>query len=310
MKSIFSTKTLNILHKAIGEESLQYLEKSNVIFSSLIHCNTNYLSSNTIDSKCNIILKKKETPKLLEDWYVYLILRSICKTWIVSGQNIRDEKDIDILKNLNFYDLYDVEKYFYMGKESFKFNHSEKITQEIIKKFQYNRNIVILSKIFSFDEIICFKFFEENFAKKYLFSNPIIENKIKKLENLNLKFKIKEFREYLDKNQIYILKEEIKIFENLIKIIYSKVNNPLPILSEIGPTTFKNILRGSEGENPIDFILISVYEGQISKECIGPVFPSIQEIENKDYKLINVSEKIKSEEGILTFYTLVKTNLL
>jgi hypothetical protein len=280
------------------------------MFSSLIHCNSNYLSSNCIDSKCNIILKKKETPKLLEDWFVYLILRSICRTWIVSGQNIRDEKDIDILKNLNFYDLHDVEKHFYMGIESHKFNHSEKLTQELIKQFHYNRNIVILSKTFSIDEIFSIKCFEENFAKKYLFSNPIIENEILKLEHSNSGSNLKELREFLDKNHIYILKEEIKKFENLIKIINHNVINPLPILAEIGPTTFKNILSGSEGENPIDFILISVYEGKISSGCIGPTFPSLEEIENKNYKLIHVSEKIKSEEGNLTFHTLVKKSLL
>jgi hypothetical protein len=304
MEKIFSSNSLKILCNAIGQKNLDFLIKSRVLFSSLIYCKDDYSKSSIYNLSPKIILKKKETPKLLEDWLVYLILRSICRTWVVSGQNLRDEKDIDILQNMNFYNFNDIEKYFYLGNNFAKFEHLEKITEEIISQYNHQRNLVILSKTLSIDEILNIKCFQENFAKKYLFTNPFIEKELKYSSHME------KLQEFLDRNHIYILEEKMINFENLIKIIKLKLENPLPILAEVGPTTFKNILIGKEGQNPIDFLLISVYNGEISNNCVGQDFPSLDEIESKNYKLINVSEKIQSEQGHLTFYTLVKRQLL
>ncbi len=63
-------------------------------------------------------------------------------------------------------------------------------------------------------------------------------------------------------------------------------------------------------ENPIDFLLLSVYEGEINKESIGDYFTSFEDLKRSGLWLVNISEKIKSEQGFLIFYTFVHRNLL
>lgn len=293
MNKFFSRITLDILNRAIGEQSLKYLQNTKVIFSSIIYARSNYLDRT---GNANIILKKKETPLLLDDWLVYLILRSFSRTWIVSGKNLRDEKDLNFLNDINFYNLNDVENYFYLGKESFDIN--SKISESLKLKYQWNRNILIFSKSLTINQILTFPFFKETFAKKYILNNKHLENEYKQYLHL----------EFFNKYQIKLI-ENITNFGELVDYSLDSIENSTPILSEIGPSIFSRVLQGLEGKNSIDFIVISVFYGDLNPNVIGSEFPSLKTLIEGGYQVINISDKIPVPEGELQFYTLINKNI-
>ena len=47
------------------------------------------------------------------------------------------------------------------------------------------------------------------------------------------------------------------------------------ILVECGVSTTKDYYMSEDLDMPIDTLMLSIFGGEISKDCIGPVFPSL-----------------------------------
>jgi len=90
----------------------------------------------------------------------------------------------------------------------------------------------------------------------------------------------------------------------------NELPEPFPVLAEIGSETFSKVISGDEGENHIDFILVSKYVGELDVSCIGPAFPSSQKLEASGYTLVNTSEKVRSEKGYLIFFVYANEALI
>jgi hypothetical protein len=209
-------------------------------------------------------------------------LRSLSNTWIVTGRNLREEKDTNIMKNLDFYGHKDIENFFYRRDSN---------TDEDKKK-----NVFVLSRKMNYDDFDQIQFFKEDWANKYVFNynNHLDDNSF-----------------FIDNNIKLVMDVSLSEEENLYNSIeFCKDYLKEPILCEIGPTTFKEMLVNKENQHKFDFILISVYTGMLNSKCIGSEFPKLTEIINSGYKLINKSDPIPSEKGELTFLTLINNNTL
>jgi hypothetical protein len=295
MEKILNAKTLHILENSIGKNSMKYFMKSKTFFSSLIYSQNNYQSG-------NLILKNMGSQaQLIEDWVVYMILRSHCRTWIISGKNLRDERDVDTHKNLNFYGYDDIEKYFHVGNEYIKWTHMEKLTNEVKSRYNYKRNGFIISNKMQLSDLYDIEFFREKYCKKYVMINENLNNEI-----LLHSDKVQLYK-YFNDNQINIIFDKIKSVEDCINYCKTKIKSE-PILIEAGTMTMNKYLGDSHTKNPsdvIDFLLVSVFNGELNADCIGPNFISMSELQRGGYELINVSEKIESQKGYLTFYTFI-----
>lgn len=283
MDCILKNDTLDILRKAIGKES--YLFNSKILFSSLI-----YLKDGNLEDSY-IIKKTQNTPKFLEDWIIYLTMRSAARTFLTTGKMIRDEKDVNTYSNIEFYGYDDIERLFYAQK-----------TENDVKS---PKNVFTLSKSQSIRDIYDLKFFKEEFAVKHVMLN---DNDIK------LPTENEEIMKYFDNYNIKLVNEKIGGVDDALKYIRMNINDYSPILCEIGPTTMMDYLNHNSNEdldnrgennNPLDFVLISAYTGYLTEDCKGPKFPSIKDL-CRNLKLVHVSDPIPSENGSLTFYTFIK----
>jgi hypothetical protein len=275
MNCTLKNNTLSILRKAIGNES--YLFKSKITFSSLI-----YLKGGNLEDSY-IIKKTPNTPQFLEDWIIYLTMRSAARTFLTTGKMIRDEKDVNTYSNLDFYGYEDIERLFYAQKDEYD-----------VKK---PKNIFTLSKSQSLKDIFEIQFFKEDYAVKYVMLNE--KDKI-------VASKDESVIKYFDNYNIKLVDDEINGIDDAMNYIKKNVKDCFPILFELGPTIMMEYLDVKENEGSmLDFVLISAYTGYLSEDCIGPRFPSIKKL-TKGMKLVNVSEEIPSENGYLKFYTYIK----
>jgi hypothetical protein len=293
MKNILNKNTFKLLTNTIGEKNIKYLEKSKLIFSSLIHSSEDYINSN----KSNIIMKNVECPLFLEDWINYLIIRSYSRTWMVTRKIVKEETDIETFHTLNFHGYDDLEKYFYLGQDVLleKFNSIPKINQELIDEYTHKRNLLFLSKTISNEDITTLKCFRENYAKKYVVKNTnIVENDLDKT--------------FLEKNKISIINENLDTVQDYVNYAKNNLKDVFPILIEAGPITFNNILDKEQFK--FDFMIVSAYTGELHAKSIGLDFPTFGKLQNSGYELVNVSEKIKCEKGYIKLHTLVNRELL
>jgi len=291
MNSVFNNKTLSIIRKAIGNES--YLLNAKVLFSSLI-----YLKDGNLEDSY-IIKKTPNTPKFLEDWIIYLTMRSASRSFLTTAKMIRDEKDVNTYTKLDFFDFEDLERLFYAQK-----NESD------LKK---KKNVFLMSKSQTLQDIYDLQFYKEDFAEKHVMLHDNYGKRITELED-------EEANKFLGYYNIKIVKDPIKGIDDALNYITEKIADYSPILCEIGPTilldyiTEKNKIDEKVYENfkekpkkniNLDFVLISAYTGYLSKDCIGPKFPSISQLTN-GLNLLFVSDEIPSENGYIKFYTYVK----
>jgi hypothetical protein len=264
-------KNFNLLKFAIGDKGIEKIRKSKIIFSSLVY-------SKDFSKGANIILKNKNTPYFVDDWTVYKILRSICKTWIVTGQIMRDERELNILNNLDDYFMPEI-------SEALGFRAPEIKTKKIF----------FFSKSINSHEITTYECFQEKNAVKYVLQNSDLSREV-----LNPSF--------LRQNNIRLLNHlSYTNFNNLSKYIINRIEDSTPILAEIGPKTLNNVLSGKEGKSQIDFMLISVYNGDLNLKFIGDDFPSLMDLtRNNFFELIHKTEPLTCLTGNLTFYTFAK----
>jgi len=67
-------------------------------------------------------------------------------------------------------------------------------------------------------------------------------------------------------------------------------------ISTVGPYYYKEI-----DENPIDTILLTVYNGELSSEAIGPPFPSFEEI-SRTFNIMSEAPVRETNNGKGTYY--------
>jgi hypothetical protein len=291
------------LSKVIGQHNLPLFINSKVFFSSLVYCDKP-------NNNLKIILKTPLSPILKEDWLVYLSMRSFARTWLITGKLLRDEKDEDTFQNLQFYKSDSIERYFYLGLDEYlKHENMLKPTHELKTIFEYKRNVFIMSRLLNLKDLKSIKFFKEKFATKYVIKNSIIENELNSLKNPR---EIEYLNNYFSENKIKLLDvdfHDLDTFDKCVQYVQNNINSSSPILAELGPNTFTDVLEEKFGKNPIDFLIVTIYQGKINKECLGPDFPMLSKIERHGYRLIITSEQ-KTESGSLKFHTyaLNKTN--
>lgn len=291
MNKLWGTATLKTLRNAIGDES--HLFNAHVLFSSLIY------SGDGTSRNTKIIFKNEYTPQFIEDWQVYLMLRSLCRTWIVTGKVMRDEKDLNILKNINFFGYKDLEKYFYLHKDCQLHNE---LTEELKKDLKYKKNVFVLSRNISSDDLAKIQFFKEEFSQKYISAKSVNMLQSRKFFVSGEEADLSKF---MKTNNIHIIQDDINNLKECVEYCKQNLYQPLPILIEAGPITLTNSLsKENPHKNIIDLILLSVYTGKLDNRCIGDEFPDIEEY--PDYRLVNVSQPIESESGYLKFYTYLK----
>ncbi len=293
MEKFLNSKSLKIFEQAIGKNSMKYLNSSKVFFSSLIYTRNfeDFLFNNG-----KLILKNFSNP-FIEDWKVYMILRSHCPTWITTGKMLRDENELCTFHDFEFFQNEDVKNYFYRKQNE--------------KESEFSRNILIMTKTIEIMNIKNLKLFHEKQFKKYVMQNDILKKEIE--TNSQTKF-----GEYLEKNKIYFIKENINNIKEAILYCKDVLNVKDGILIEAGTNIMENFFLGEKDhdsincirDNPIDFLILSVYEGEINNESIGNNIVSINDLKKSGLVLINISEKIYSEKGFLTFYTFVHREIL
>jgi len=282
MENILNCNTLNIFKKAIGEKTLKYFKKSNAIFSSIIYNpgKDEFIYKN----KGNLILKNK-SPKFIEDWIVYLIIRSHCQTWVTTRKMIEDEKHINTYHNFNFYGYTDIHNFFTRKRND----------------LDNMRNIVVLSNIISKEEIFSNQLFVEKDIKKFVKLNENIRREL--IVN-------NEFSNFAKNNNIEFIVSNIDSMEDCLSYCKKSINANDSILIEAGESS-RNYLTYKKGNKLIvDFLLLSVYQGELNEDALGSEFPSIENFTSMGLEVINISDKIKSEKGTLTFYSLVNKDLL
>lgn len=301
MEKILSSSNLAIFEKAIGKNSIKYFNKSKVFFSSLIY-SKNF--DNLIFQRGNLILKEFSNP-FIEDWKVYITLRAHCKTWITTAKMLRDEKDLNTYHTFDFLGQEDLKHYFYKKEGKNNINNND---------FSYDsescRNVFIMSKTLKLEEIMSLRFFKEKEIKKYAMLNNDLNEKLKNNVNLN------DLENFFNKNNITLVDQKLKDIKEAVSFCQNNLRIKDSILLEAGTSIMTNFfieendIKNNQRENPIDFLLLSVYEGEINKESIGDCFTSFEELKTSGLLLVNISEKIKSEQGFLTFYTFVHRNIL
>lgn len=282
MENILKNTTFNIFKNAIGEKSLGYFYKSRTFFSSLIY---NPGGDEFILKNNGNLILKNHSPKFVEDWIIYSIIRSHCKTWMTTRKMIIDEKDINTYHHFDFYGYEDIKSYFLRNREN----------------GDHMRNIIVLSNNISKEEILTNDFFKEKEIKKFIKSN----NAIKQDLYLN-----RNFSEFLIKNNISFVESGLDSIEHCIAYSQNTLNADDSILVEAGQTVRKYFTSNENNKPIVDFLLLSVYQGDLNSNCLGYEFPSIDNLKNSGLELINISDKIKSEKGSLTLYTLVNKDLL
>jgi len=121
---------------------------------------------------------------------------------------------------------------------------------------------------------------------------------------------------FMKENQIFATdKEKLKIssetkFGDCVSYVMNELPSPFPILAEIGAETFSKVISGEEGNNHIDFLLVTKFVGDLDISCIGTAFPNSKQIETAGYTLVNISEKVRSDKGYLVFFVYANDSLL
>lgn len=288
MNKLLKPSTLSMLHKAINDE--KYLLNSKVMLSSLIYSPTGS------PSEAKIVAKNIHTPPFLNDYIVYLILRSICKTWIVTGQGLRCENELKVYNNVDFHGYNDIEKLFYLNEDC---NKHEKPTEYLKLRAENRKNVFVLSNNISEEDLLQLKFFRDDFANKFV---------------SNYSFDAEGHRLFLQKHNITLLPNRTKTFSECLNYCVKYIPDSRPLLCELGPKALKSALdeqsqkfdktSNFECPNSIDLILLSIYTGHLDSVSIGPDFPDINQY--REYKLVNTSDSIPTEKGYLKFLTYIK----
>ena len=147
------------------------------------------------------------------------------------------------------------------------------------------------------------------------------------LKNLELEnefkfFGVKKFEKFCEENKIFFIEKNFVDLKEVV--LYCKKNEKIfgeKIILETGVNAMKNFfvrnLSNNNNNNdccdcfsPIDFLLISVYYGEINEKNLGGNFTSFSDIENSGLILTNISKEIKSEKGYLKFYTFVNKRII
>jgi hypothetical protein len=337
MENYLNKNTLNLLKNTIGEKSITYLNKSKIIYSSLVHRqkennNNKDKNKNNINKNLNpnfdlnfntkIILKNFKNP-FIEDWKIYLILRAHSDTQITSRNNIISEKDLNTYNDFDFLGDIELEKYFYKIKNKNKNLPNEEF---ILNKenLNFQRNFFIFSNKINIEDLLNLKIFSLRSYKKYIIKNAQL--------NQEINFYGKEkFEKFCEENKIFLI--EKKFVDLREAIFYCKKNEVFlnrfgeKIILEVGVNAMKGFFNSCRNNisdyydhkndlfdidlySPIDFFLLSVYNGEIDEKNLGEDFTSFDEIENSGLILINVSNEIKSEKGCLRFYTFVNKRVI
>jgi hypothetical protein len=183
MEKLLQKSTINLLEKLTCLESLK---KANFIFSSIIHGNTN-----------KIILKTEKTPYFAEDWLVYLILRAMAKTWIITGKILRAEDNTGTFFDINFNGHEDVKQFYYREK----------------------KNLVVLSNNFgTYDTFRGLRFMNSEKFEKYITGYDGEDRSVHAIEKFKDLGQAKEFCIRTFKNPFPVLFEigPLTLRENLI----------------------------------------------------------------------------------------------
>jgi hypothetical protein len=146
MENYLEKRTLAFLSKLT---CLDTLKRSNYLYSAIIHGNTN-----------TIILKTQATPSFKEDWLMYLILRGMANSWIVTAKILRDEDNACAHHDINFHGYQDIEKYYHRDK----------------------KNLLVLSKKFNWDGL---KFMSSEYTNKYITNYVGKSTKVNAVANLS-----------------------------------------------------------------------------------------------------------------------------
>jgi hypothetical protein len=314
MENHLNKNTLNLLKNTIGEKSIFYLNKSKIIYSSLVHREKekekekeNFKNKDSnLNFNTKIILKNFKNP-FIEDWKIYLILRAHSDTQITSKNNIISEKDLFTYSNFDFFGDYELEKYFYKIKSN---NNEFNDSKLFFNKENFQRNFFIYSNKINLDDLLDLKIFSLKSYKKFIIKNMQL------IQEINFYGKEK-FEKFCEENKIFFI--EKNIFNLVEAMFYCKENNKNfgeKIILELGVNAMKGLFNSYNNNNivnlysPIDFFLLSVYNGEINEKFLGENFISFEDIKNFGLILTNISHEIKSEKGYLRFYTFVNKRIV
>lgn len=284
-------KVFPYLVSVIGHHNIKYFLKCKSIFSSLVY--------RDLDGRLKIITKNEMSPELPDDWLMYLAIRSYCRTWLITGKLLRDEKDAHTFDGVNFMSEELLEKYFYAGKDYYMVS---RLTEEVKLKFNYSRKIFIMSKSLTVEDLLSINLFKQKYCSKTIINNTLISKEVENEPSL---------QKFLEDNNISLVNfNKDKTINEMIECLkkeYAAQDDSPPILVEIGPSTLLDALR--EDVDTIDLFVITVFNGRVHDSCIGIEFPSIEVFYKRGYKLVNLYEK-ETDQGLLQFYTFVINKLL
>jgi len=279
-KKHFAPKTLEKLTKIFGD--LAFLEDKKVFHSALV------TSEGIADlSKLYLINKNDKCPKVSEDWWMYMYLRAYCHAHITTGSILREEKDQLCPYSAPDYGEYrDIENFYYYGGE------------DVTELPRPKKPIFVMSKSLSKEDITTLRPFTESYAATMVNSNKFLETELNDRNS--------DFAAFTRENDIAIVNDPLEKIEDVINYLLEtkKCRN---ILIEAG-TSLTNPLYEKAETNPIDFLVLSVYNEKVHPSCLGKEFTPFSTI-LEQFDLAYQTSVPSEDNGSLTFYILVKKSV-
>jgi len=280
-KKHFTPKTLERLTKIFGD--LAFLENKKVFHTALV------TSEGIADlSKLYLINKNGEFPKVSEDWWMYMFLRAYCHAHLTSGPILREERDrlFFAYSAPDYGTDRDIENFYYYGGEN------------VTELPRPKKPIFVMSKSFSKEDITTMRPFTESYAATMVNSNKFLETELNDQNS--------DFAAFARENDIAIVSDPLEKTEDVINYLLEK-KKCRSILIEAG-TGLTNPLYEKAETNPIDFLILSVYNEKVHPSCLGKEFTPFSTI-LEQFDLVYQTSVPSEDKGSLTFYILVKKSV-
>jgi len=279
-KKHFAPKTLEKLTKIFGD--LAFLENKKVFHTALV------TSEGIADlSKLYMINKNDKCPKVSEDWWMFMYLRAYCHAHLTTGSILREEKYQLFAHSAPDYGEYrDIENFYYHGGEN------------VTELPRPKKPIFVMSKSLSKEDITTLRPFTENYAATMVNSNKFLETELNDQNS--------EFAAFTRENDIAVVNDPLEKIEDVINYLLEK-KKCRNVLIEAG-TSLTNPLYEKAETNPIDFVVLSVYNEKVHPSCLGKEFTPFSTI-LEQFDLVYQTSVPSEDKGSLTFYILVKKSV-
>ncbi|EAS06883.1 hypothetical protein TTHERM_00726020 (macronuclear) [Tetrahymena thermophila SB210] len=267
LSKILSSESEKFIKLAFG--NAKNLESSKFIYS------INLLSQGPSNDELKVIIKNEYTPSLPIDYKAFSFLRCFCDIYVTSGESVRKQNNDGTQSKPEFLGFKDWEQLFKQTPNN-KINYI--LSQKFDKQTLYQMNAI-----------------KAPHQKTLLTNNPKLEEEIKKDQSL---------QNYIEQYQIQFTPPMDNLQEaiNYLQKTYPEQR----VLIELGITTVKQALNIIDPAiQPLDLLVLSIYQGFLEEEFIGQNHPNLQFFQ-QSFDLVHTSEKFEAYKGFIQFFIFKK----